>query len=288
MIPVKFIDPDDLPLFAMQLLPADEMEEMALMLQHSLEARRQLAEIYGDLSVFAHSAEMHDAPALGKQRLMKAVAKEKKATPINPLDRYTSGQQDAYEARGAAMSSLLDDEPVEKSFGEKVLPWTGWLLAAGLAAFAFVLTQQNGDLKTTVASDRAQILKTQTAAEAASALMETMKDPTAVHATLTAVETKPVPSGRVTYVMDKGSLVFLASNLQPLDPAKTYELWVIPADGRNAIPAGTFKPDEHGNASVMLPELAKGIEAKAFGVTVEDAEGSLTPTAPVIMKGSPS
>jgi anti-sigma-K factor RskA len=128
----------------------------------------------------------------------------------------------------------------------------------------------------------------QTSSEAANALMGTLKDASAVHATLTAAETHPLPSGRVTYVADKGSLIFIASNLAPLDPAKTYELWVIPSDGSAAMPAGLFKPDDHGYASVVMPDLPKGVEAKAFGITIENAGGSLTPTAPVILKGTPS
>ena len=43
MIPVKHIDPDDIALYAMQLLPPDETEEMTLHLQHSAEARRVLS-----------------------------------------------------------------------------------------------------------------------------------------------------------------------------------------------------------------------------------------------------
>jgi anti-sigma-K factor RskA len=35
-----------------------------------------------------------------------------------------------------------------------------------------------------------------------------------------------------------------------------------------------------------MPPLPKGIEAKAFGVTVEDEGGSQTPTMPIIMAGS--
>ena len=62
MIPVKPIDPDDLSLYAMQLLSPEEMEEMRLQLQHSVEARRILAETYGSLSLFAISAETHDPP----------------------------------------------------------------------------------------------------------------------------------------------------------------------------------------------------------------------------------
>jgi anti-sigma-K factor RskA len=66
----------------------------------------------------------------------------------------------------------------------------------------------------------------------------------------------------------------------------TYELWVIPANGNAPIPAGLFRPDATGSASVVLPELPSGVQAKAFGVTVERAEGSQKPTLPIILSGS--
>ena len=140
----------------------------------------------------------------------------------------------------------------------------------------------------TVATDRVQLSHTIAQADLANVVMETMKDPAAVRVELTSGLVKPLPAGRVTYVSNKGSLIFLASNLEPLQLAKTYELWLIPSDGSAPIPAGTFKPDDRGNASVILPELPKGIEAKAFGVTIEDGAGSSTPTLPILLKGQPA
>ena len=61
---------------------------------------------------------------------------------------------------------------------------------------------------------------------------------------------------------------------------------MIPANGSAPIPAGTFHPDEHGNASVVMPNIPKDTDAKAFGVTIEDAGGSDKPTMPIIMAGS--
>ncbi len=72
MIPVKHIDPDDLALYAMQLLSPEEMQEMTENLQHSAEARRQLAEIYDDLALYAHTTEMQAPPEGARQKLMKA------------------------------------------------------------------------------------------------------------------------------------------------------------------------------------------------------------------------
>ena len=289
MIPVKHIDPEDLPLYAMQLLPPDELEELNSQLQHSNEGRKVLAEIYGDLTVLAHSADMHEPPASAQQRLMKQVAQEEKIAPPDPLDLYAkpSGYAtpiDEYAPRATATSLLQDEEPAPRTLAAKVLPWTGWLVAAGIAAFSITTLQQNGELRQTLTKVKQRDSATLASAAEANELMDTMRDPTAVHATLTSSETKPPPSGRVTYVATKGSLVFIASDLAALDPYKTYQLWVIPVEGQ-PIPAGTFKPDDRGFASVVLPELQKGVAAKAFGVTVEDAGGSLIPTAPIILKG---
>ncbi len=68
--------------------------------------------------------------------------------------------------------------------------------------------------------------------------------------------------------------------------SKTYELWVIPANGSAPIPAGLFRPDAAGNGSVVLPQIPLGVSAKAFGVTLEDAAGSKVPTAPILLVGT--
>ena len=72
----------------------------------------------------------------------------------------------------------------------------------------------------------------------------------------------------------------------PLPENKTYELWVIPANGSAPIAAGLFRSDAAGSASLVLPQFQAGVEAKAFGVTIERAEGSATPTLPIILAGA--
>ena len=121
-------------------------------------------------------------------------------------------------------------------------------------------------------------------AAASHQLMDALTDPRAIRVNLT-TKTGPGAVGGVTYNAEKGSLVFLASDLDPLQQSKTYELWIIPQTGA-PIPAGTFHPDDQGNASIVMPDLPRGIAAKAFGVTVEDEGGAQTPTLPIIMAGS--
>jgi len=77
----------------------------------------------------------------------------------------------------------------------------------------------------------------------------------------------------------------VANNMPVLPPQKAYELWLIPVQGA-PIPAGVFKPDARGSATVVNPPLPAGTEAKAFAITVENEAGSSAPTSAILMMGT--
>jgi hypothetical protein len=304
---------EELALFAMQLLSEEEMAEVAAYLEQSAEARQELAEIQGDLATYALTAEMHSAPVQAWERLMRQVAREKKAIPIDlpPVPEARSaeagtavrtdsivadattridGASTEGQSSGRGLGSgdyVTEDDQPKRGVAGKVLPWIGWAVAAGLAVAMGDLYHGREALRSTAATQASQIDHLTADAAAARQVLDTMTDSSAMRVTLTTKGvTAPLPTGRATYVASKGTLIFLASNLEQLQPAKTYELWLIPAgEGQNPIPAGTFHPDARGNASVIMPPLPKGVEAKAFGVTIEDEGGSATPTQPIILAG---
>jgi len=140
-------------------------------------------------------------------------------------------------------------------------------------------------LRSAVAQQATQISTLSTDAQRERSIMGALTDPDAMRVTLVKTPSKTTPVGRASYVAGKGALLFTASNLDPLDPSKTYELWIIPADGSSPVPAGTFNPDMHGDAALIMPDIPKGIIAKAFGITVEDQGGSLKPTSPIVLQG---
>jgi hypothetical protein len=280
MIPVKHIDPEDLPLYAMQLLPPDEMEEMTANLQYSREGRQRLAEVYEELAMYAHSVDLETPPTAARQVLLRQLARENKVVPI---------EREVGPSPVTVATAVLEREAAApRSRTARILPWVGWAVAAGLAVEAGHLYQRNAALDHDVAMERTELSDTESTAETATAVLEILKDPSAQKAVLTSSELKPPPEGRVAYNPQKGSLVFLATNLAALPPSKVYELWVIPAEGHSPIPAGTFHPDAQGYASVILPELPKGEVAGQFGVTIEDAGGSATPTSPIVLGGKPA
>ncbi len=168
----------------------------------------------------------------------------------------------------------------------RVLPWLGWAAAAALAVTTAQMAHERDLLRNDVASVNHQIATLDEQTATARRVLETLQDPAAQRVTLTLSKQRPVPQGKATYNPDKGALVFVANNLEPLAPQKTYELWIIPANGQAPVAAGTFHPDERGNATVLLPKLPVGVAAKAFGITVENDGGSASPTMPIILAGA--
>jgi hypothetical protein len=299
---VNHLSEDDLYLFALQLLPDAEMQAAAEHLKDCAQCRAEVAEIQGDLVTYAMTADMQAPPERARERLMSQVAKEKKPVPVEkkvgaPVAAKVEAPvaakvQAPVEPVMFARSSRVVEIPEKKS--RRVAPamaWIGWAVAAGAAVAAGLQYQQRKQVEQNLAAETAQVddLTAQTAQ--AKQLEEALTDKSAMqvslHVPLTArQQPKLDPEGHATYVPGKGTLVFVASHLDPLDPAKTYELWLLPAEaGQAPIPAGLFKPDANGNASVVMPELPKGVSAKGFGVTVENDGGSKTPTAPIVLAG---
>ena len=280
--------PDDLVLYAMQLLPAEDTAAITQHLKQCDDCRAELGRIHADLAAFANTTDLHAPPAAARRRLVDQVAREKKIVPLaKPQEQQPHAAPPlAAFGRGASVLSVEDHHP-KPAAGRTVFAIAGWVAAACLAVAATFLFKSREDLRNTLTAQDGQIQRLNTDAASAHQLMDALTDPKAIRVTLTTrPQPKAAPIGGVTYNPQKGSLVFLASDLDPLQTYKTYELWVIPSDGTAPIPAGTFHPDDQGNAAVIMPDLPKGVPAKAFGVTIEDEGGSQTPTMPIILSGS--
>ena len=282
------ITPDDLYLFALQLLPDADMKSAATHLKECAACRAQLGEVQGDLVAYALTAEMRTPPTQARERLLRQVAEEKKVIPVDPVEHKI---EPVLYPRNSRMFQMDAPEEREPRRFAPVMAWLGWGVAAGLAVVAGMQFNQRKLVQEDLAVASAQM--SQSAAQTAQAkeVMQTLHDASAMqvamHIPLNAgAIPKLDPEGHATYAPSTGALVFVADHLDPLQPGKTYELWLLPATaGQAPVPAGLFKPDANGDASVVMPELPKGVTAKGFGVTVENDGGSKTPTAPIVLAG---
>ncbi len=291
----KQISQDDLVLFALQDVTPAEAAEVIVHLEHSEAARNELARIQGDLATYALTSDPHSPPAMARERLLRQVAKERKVVPIEravPVAAATTASAAASDEpmllpRSARMFEMEERAPRRGGMG--FMGWAGWAVAAGCAVAVGLEYQQHRSLEADYRTQSSQLIGLSEQAAKADAVMKVLTDGGAMQVSLhlppSGVPEPPKPEGRAAYVADSGSLVFVGMHLAPLEAYKTYELWMIPADGHDPIPAGIFKPDQHGFASVILPELPKNVAAKTFAVTIEDDGGSKAPTPPIVLAG---
>ena len=244
---------DDLALFALGALQGDERLTLEKHLEGCSSCRRELERLRGDMALLALSASGPAPPRRSRERLLKAIAKE-------PRTQKTL-------ARAQSLWTFLP-----------------WLATAAVLLVAAFFWQQSDRLAQQVAHLRDQSAQQQAQLEQAREVVSTLTSTDAMRVTLVAAQTLPQPQGKAIYVRNRSSLIFLAGNMPPLPPQKAYELWLIPTKGA-PIPAGVFKPDARGSATVIEPPLPAGVEAKTFAITVEPEQGSSTPTLPIVMMG---
>jgi hypothetical protein len=301
----------DLALFALQLLDENEHRSMAGHINSCALCRQELARLQGDLAACAYAIEMQVPADLVRDRVIGQVAREKKVIPMEPVARAlpvaqaeptqlleeptlewrTRGQRPATRASSRQEYDLEEeDRPASgrSNLRRNLFLWLSWAAAAGLAVTGTVLYQQReaDHARMVKLSQGMEQLREETAGS--KRVLDTLKDASAEQVVLSGASQgsgNVAPEGVVLYSADRGTLIFLGNHLAALDPGKTYELWLISADGRDPIPAGIFAPDLKGNARLTLSPLPKAVRAKAFGVTIEDGEGSRSPTMPIVMAG---
>lgn len=310
------ITPEDLALYALHLLDEDESFAVEQFVATSPEARHELALLRGDLATYALATEKVVPPALAKQKLMKGLLRERKPAPHHAPElieerltetlvtvAHTEKTETIFEVPqsvpaqepqllrsfGYASASTEDEEqPKPQRNGWLwALAGLGWATAAAAGVFLFLQVRDNEHLRDTVNSQSAALSIANESAERAQLAWDTITSTSSQRFTLTKVDVRLPATARVFYLPERGALVFQASNLEPLPPQKTYELWLIPS-GDNPLPmaAGTFKPDINGNATMMLPpDIPKGITASKFGVTMENDGGATEPSKPILMIG---
>jgi anti-sigma-K factor RskA len=242
---------EDLALYALEVLQGDERAALEKHLEGCPSCRRELEQLRGDMALMALSTAGPMPPRRSRDRLLEALAREPRRVPVRRSWRT-------------------------------LVPW---FAAAALAVTLFAVWLQNLDLKQRIAGMQKHSAQQLSELQRAREVVSTLTSTDAMRVTLVVAKTPPQPQGKAIYVRDQSSLIFLASNFQPLPPQKAYELWLIPTQGA-PIPAGVFKPDQHGSATVIDPPLPEKVEAKAFAITVEPESGSSAPTMPILMIGS--
>ena len=269
------ISQENLALYAMRSLPADEMIAVAAALRDNPQAQQELARIQDDLALLALSVDQQAAPAGSFERLQARMR-----------ETFQAGATSVPAGKPIEMPATQAEIATLPSTGRsKWAVITPWLIAACLAIACAILGYRTASLNDALDGESALVSNLAAKASRAQQVLEVLNAPNAQRVTLAATKTPPAPTAHAVYLAERGALMMEANNLKPLPAGKTYELWVIPASGAAPVPAGTFTPNGEGYASVVLPKLPSGVPAKAFGITIENAGGSKPPTLPIVLSG---
>ncbi len=261
---------DDLALYALDALQGEDRARVDAHLATCAVCQLELEQLRGDTALLALSAAGPRPPQRARKILLDAVAREVRVVPTP-----------AQEARKAGAPS-----PVEiPASGRSWWGWLGWAATAAVVVFALSLWRENSALRENLASMSSRAVESRRELEELRRVAAPILDPETQRVTLVSTKAAPQPQGKAFYLRSRSTLVFLANNMPALPPRKAYELWLIPVSGA-PIPAGVFKPDAHGSASVVNPVLPAAVEAKAFAITVENDTGASAPTMPILMVGA--
>jgi anti-sigma-K factor RskA len=247
---------EDLALYSLGVLEGAERAQLEQHLATCASCKLELEQLRGDGALLALSVTGPKPPQRARQRLLDAVAKEPRVPKV------------------------VESRPRHSWWG-----WLGWAATVAVVVFAAALLKENSALKQTLASANQQAAESAAQLEEFRRIAAPILEPESQRITLVSTKTPPQPQGKAFYLRNRSSLVFLASNMPALPLQKAYELWLIPMNGA-PIPAGVFKPDAHGSATVVNPPLPAGAEAKAFAITIENEAGASTPTMPIVMMGA--
>ncbi|WP_420125435.1 anti-sigma factor [Longimicrobium sp.] len=93
------------------------------------------------------------------------------------------------------------------------------------------------------------------------------------------------PGGRMFWDVATHRWTFFAHNLPAVREGREYQLWLVTTDDRR-IPAGTFRPDQGGNAVVQATYALPSDALAAVAVTEEPAGGLPQPSGAIIVAGA--
>jgi anti-sigma-K factor RskA len=248
---------EDFDLYILGALEGEEKQALESHLPGCSECARKVEEARGRVAALALAAPPEAAPTAVRERLLRQVRREAAKPQVAPVRTFWRWMTPAL-----AVVSLV------------------------LAIVAGLVTVENRDLKQRLSDlqTTARLFQKEEARDRA--VLDLLTAPDTLKVTLVSGAARAMPEGKAFYHPQKG-LLFYAADLPALPPNRTYQLWLVPAEG-NPISAGVFQVDAHGNGQVLLPNLPSGVIAKAFAVTVEPAGGVPQPTGTKVLIGAVS
>ena len=264
---------EDFDLYALGALEGDEKLAIESHVASCAICTEKLAGARGRIALLALAAPQVAPSAAVKQRLMQQV----RAHAETSAERSEA----ARESQPASPRTPRESDRSAGFFGRW---WVAVLLPAGavLAVATILLWTENRQLDRELAALRTAAQQQQQQLQDARQVADMLESRDTVTVSLAQQPGMPVGAAHVMYNSKMGMLMY-DGELAPAPAAKSYQLWLVPADGK-PISAGVFNPVS-GRTDHMMMKLPPGIAAKEFAVSLEPAGGMPQPTGPMVLVG---
>jgi anti-sigma factor RsiW len=232
----------------------------------------------------AHAAPPADPPEMLRARMLERIRSVDAAAPV-PLP-VPSGVADTAQ----------DDFRTSRAKSRDRFPAAQWLplaaalvIAVGFGADGVRLRERIASLEQRVreisaranTSEQELTSVRQTAAEAQT-LVVVLASSDLIRVDLAGQPAAPQARARAFWSRSRG-LIFTASNLPPLPPGRTYQVWMVTSDA--PLSAGLLRPGERGDVHAVFTTPRDVARVAAVAVTIEPDGGVPAPTGEKYLVG---
>ena len=183
----------------------------------------------------------------------------------------------------AIKSQLKVDEPKVISITKPKTDWlqySGWAASLLIGSILIWTISQNNQLKEQVASEKelleAQIDSASTNLAAAEKLVEVFRDKDIISIPLAGQKVSPTSYAKVYWDKKTNSIYLDAKGLPEPPKGKVYQVWSLKLSPLTPTSLGTL--DSFTADANKIFTITNANESEAFGITLEPAGGSLSPT----------
>ena len=241
---------DDVAAYALGTLPDADAQRVRKHLRECAQCREEYGQLAPAVTTLGYAAE--------------ACASGENGPQVSPLVKARIMRE--IRSQQAAGSTIAGSR-------SKPIVWPAYLVAAACFAIALISTMANISLTGTLRQTQTQLSTVQERANTTAHRLDTER---LMVADLMSDDAKRY-STEHGEVVTRGDRLYIAMNDMPMPPhGKVYQAWTMPKGGKNVMPSVTFMPNHEGDATVALPESARGVTMVA--ISLEPEGGSKIPT----------
>lgn len=252
-----------LPFYALDALTDEEREQVEAYLREHPEARQQMEEMGRTAAALSYGTSPIEPAPRTKAALMARIAVDQKSRAAN-----------------ATVRQELTPRPRVRRF-ESIFQVLSLGAAVAAILWAVILNIQLSRLRNEVATLGEALVAQANSLEQINQKLSQTPVAETVTISLQGTDVQPQAQGQLIADPNSQSAVLVITGLGPLDPGKTYQVWLIDNGGPKS--AGLLSVDSKGQAVLILSSDETIGSFQSLGISVEPEGGSPQPTGDIVV-----